>query len=176
MFREGDFIVSRDRAASVSHVGYSLPLGSRVRMRPRSMAIFYAWSPAEAQAFLDQADPPLTASQRAAIETNIAFVREYGFAVHVQNPSAPAEEWAIEIMQGDDAEPRVVLLNRLMAGESYSLSSLVAPVFDARGRVEFVLGLMGFNRTMTGAEIAAVGGQLQAACARIGHFMSDRAA
>jgi DNA-binding IclR family transcriptional regulator len=176
MFREGDFIVSRERAASVSHVGNSLPLGSRVRMRPRSMAIFYAWSPAEAQAFLDQADPPLTASQRAAIETNIAFVREHGFAVHVQNPSAPAEEWAIEVMQGDDAEPRVVLLNRLIAAESYSLSSLVAPVFDARGRVEFVLGLMGFNRTMTGAEIAAVGGQLKAACARIGHFMSDRAA
>jgi DNA-binding IclR family transcriptional regulator len=174
MFQEGDFIVSRERAASVSHVGYSLPLGTRVKMRPRSIGIFFAWLPAEAQAFLDKADPPLTVSQRAAIEANIAFVREHGFNVHVQNPSAPAEEWAIEIMQGDGSEPRVVLLNRLVADVSYSLSSIVAPVFDARGRVEFVLGLMGFNRAMTGAEIAVAGDRLKAACARIGDFMSGR--
>ncbi len=174
MFQEGEFIVSRERAASVSHVGYSLPLGTRIKMRPRSIAIFYAWSPAEAKAFLDKADPPLNQPQRAAIEANLAFVREHGFSVHVQNPTTPAEEWGIEIVQGDDVEPRVVLLNRLVAEESYSLSSIVAPVFDARGRVEFVIGLMGFNRTMTGAEIVVAGHQVKAACARIGDFMSGR--
>jgi DNA-binding IclR family transcriptional regulator len=175
MFQEGDFIVSRERAASVSHVGYSLPVGTRIKMRPRSIAIFYAWSPTEAQAFLDAADPPLTPQQRTAIEANLAFVREHGFNVHVHNPTAPSDDWGIEIMPGDDSEPRVVLLNRLVAGEAYALSSIVAPVFDARGRVEFVLGLMGFNRAMTGTEIAAAADRLKAACARINDFMTGHA-
>jgi predicted TIM-barrel fold metal-dependent hydrolase len=149
-------------------------VGSRIRLQPRSIAIFYAWSPAEAKAFLDQANPPLTAPQRAAIEANIAFVREHGFSVHVQNPAAPASDWGIEITPGDDPGLRVVLLNRLVADQSYAISSIVAPVFDARGRVEFVLGLMGFNRAMTGDEIAAAAERLKAACARIGNFMADR--
>ena len=174
MFHEGEFIVSRERAASVSHVGYSLPLGTRIKMRPRSIAIFYAWSPAEAQAILDKADPPLTPQQRGTIEGTLAFVREHGFSVHVRNPSARSEEWLIEGMQGDGGDPPTLLLNRLELAESYALSSIVAPVFDARGRVEFVIGLMGFNRAMTGAEIAAAGEQLKAACARIGGFMTAR--
>ena len=175
MFHEGGYIVSRERAASVSHVGYSLPLGTRIRMRPRAIAIFYAWSQPEAQAILDGAEPPLTPPQRAAIEANLAFVREHGFTVHVRNPAVRQEEWSVEGVQGDDGEPPTVLLSRLVGDEAYALSSIVAPVFDARGRVEFVLGLMGFNRAMTGTEIAGVAEDLKAACARIGDFMTGRA-
>ena len=175
MFLEGEFIVSRERASSVSHVGYSLPLGTRIKMRPRAIAIFYAWSPAEATAILDRADPPLTPPQRAAIEANIAFVREHGFNVHIHNPSYRPEDWPTERSPGEEGEFPALLLDRLEAGESYALSSIVAPVFDARGRVEFVIGLMGFNRAMTGAEVAAAGAQLKAACARIGDFMTGRA-
>ena len=176
MFLEGEFIVSRERAASVSHVGYSLPLGTRIRMRPRSIAIFLAWSPAEARAVLDKADPPLTAAQRGAIEANIAFVREHGFNVHIRNPAYQPEEFALEPLADAEGDPPFVLIERLEPDESYLLSSIVAPVFDARGRVEFVIGLMGFNRAITGREIAASGEQLKAACARISEFSKGRGA
>jgi len=43
-FLEGDTIVSRERAASISHVGYSIPLGTRVRLLPRSLPTFFSWS------------------------------------------------------------------------------------------------------------------------------------
>jgi DNA-binding IclR family transcriptional regulator len=173
-FLEGDAIVSRERAASVSHVGYSIPLGTRVKLRPRSMSVFYAWSPAEAAALLDAADPPVSPEQREAAEASMAFARQNGFLVHVRTDTA-VDPSALDMAFGaDDANFPVGLLTSLSPGTVYALSSVNAPVFDGDGNVAFVLGLMGFDRSMTGAEIAAVAERLRGACDRVGSFISGR--
>ena len=173
MFIEGDSIVSRERAASVSHVGYSLPIGTRIRLRPRSMPVFFASAPAEAAAFLDQSGA--TPAQRELAESIMAFVRAHGFTVLVRTIAAEAEPDA-PMVPSEDGDFPVVTLDRIAPGETYALSSLTAPVFDARGRVEFVLGLMGFHGTMTGEQILAAGTQLRQACDRIGDFLSGKSA
>lgn len=171
MFLEGDSIVSRERAASVSHVGYSLPVGTRIRLRPRSMPVFFASAPAEAATYLDQSGA--TAAQRALAESVMAFVRAHGFSVLVGTIAGEAESDAATVSSEDSDFP-VVTLDRIAPRETYALSSLTAPVFDARGRVEFVLGLMGFHGTRTGEQILAAGAQLRQACDRIGDFLAGK--
>ena len=173
MFIEGDSIVSRERAASVSHVGYSLPIGTRIRLRPRSMPVFFAFAPVEAAAFLEQAGA--TTAQREQAESVMDFVRTNGFSVLVRTIAAEAEPDA-PMVPSEDGEFPVLTLDRIAPGEVYALSSLTAPVFDARGRVEFVMGLMGFHGTMTGEQILAAGAQLRQACNRIGDFLSGKVA
>jgi len=171
MFIEADSIVSRERAASASHVGYSLPVGTRIRLRPRSMPVFFASAPAEAAAFLDEA--AATPAQRSVAEAVMAFVRMHGFSVLVRTLGAEAEPDAPTV-SGEDGDFPVVTVDHVAPGETYALSSLTAPVFDARGRVEFVVGLMGFHGTMTGEQIFAAGAQLRQACNRIGDFLSGK--
>ncbi|MBW8785339.1 MAG: helix-turn-helix domain-containing protein [Novosphingobium sp.] len=170
LFLEGETIVSRERAASVSHVGYSLPLGTKVPLRPRSMPSFFAWSPREAAAKLDAADPPVAPAERQRIEAVMAFARANGYTVHVRS-GAGGEDHAYMPGQ-NDAELPMTQLTELMPGERYALSSINSPVFGASGKIEFLIGMMGFNRSMTGEEIAAAAERLKAACARIGAFLA----
>jgi len=170
-FLEGDSIVSRERAASVSHIGYSIPLGTRVPLRPRSMAVFYAWSPIEAQSLLANAQPPVSAEQRAVVEACMAFAREHRYSIHVQNDGQLNGE---QVFAGDDSDFKVSLLTSLAPDQSYPLASITAPVFDAAGKVAFVMGLMGFDRSMSGVEIAAVAEQLRSTCQRIAGFIAGR--
>src|SRR5580693_418785 len=73
-FRDGDDIVVRDRAASVSHVGWSVPVGTRLKLRPPFAAIFYAWAPrSEAEAWLDAYQPPPTPAHRIEMFKGMAF-------------------------------------------------------------------------------------------------------
>ena len=76
----------------------------------------------------------------------------------------------------DSAEMPVVLTTAIIPGENYEATSITAPVFNDKGRVEFVLGLMGFNRVMSGAELLHVAGELRAACGRISGFLAGKIA
>lgn len=172
-FLEGDTICSRERAASVSHVGYSIPVGTRVKLRPRGLSTFFAWSPAEAKARLEAFKPPVTAEQRATFEGSMAFAREHGFNVHIRRRQAghvPVEP-AFDV---EDADFPVSLASELTPNAHYGLSSVTAPVFDGDGKVAFVMGLMGFHGEMTGAEIIEVGKTLKAACDRITSFIAGK--
>src|SRR5438105_494120 len=65
-FREGDDVVVRERAASVSNLGWSPPLGTRLPLRAPFAGIFFAWSPkTEVDAWLAGHDPPVSAELRA---------------------------------------------------------------------------------------------------------------
>lgn len=171
-FLEGDTIVSRERAASISHLGFSLPLGSRVKLMPRSVPVFFAWSPDEAESWLARCDPPLDDGQRAAIMGGMAFAREHGFAALMRtdlgdgNPDAAAFE-----VLGETSDRPIAILTAMLPEKRYALSSLTAPVFNASGKVEFVVGLMGFTRALTGAQAFDTATALRAACGRIGAFL-----
>lgn len=170
-FLEGDTIVSRERAASISHVGYSLPLGTRIRLMPRSLPTFFSWHPEEARARIDRAEPPISSAQREAIEAAMGFVRENGFGVMTRTDDLGREPDSLEAFGGEADRP-VAILGAIDKSESYVVSAIVAPVFNAAGRIEFVLSLMGFSRPMSGAQIFDAAESLAAASKRIGAFLS----
>lgn len=162
---EGDSILVRERASSISHVGISVPLGTRIRLRVSSAPIFYAWAPRE------ELEPWLascqaTPEQRDALEQGMEFARNHGFVIlvgEIPNQSAPSAEAVF----GRNMEAPVQPILELKPRQNYSVASLLAPIFDGEGRVAFAMGLHGFDRSMTGAEAAEIAGRLRATCDRI---------
>lgn len=173
VFLEGESIVIRERAASVSHVGYSAPLGTRAKLRSPFAAAFFAWAPEDADEWLDRESPPPTAEQRDALKESMDFGRQHGFLAFLRNPAIVNADRAAEQVFGTEAaEFPVQLAKRLLPDEQYPLVSITAPVFERGGKVAFVIGLMGVNRRMTGGEVSHIAEELKEACDRISGFIS----
>jgi DNA-binding IclR family transcriptional regulator len=173
VFLEGDSIVIRERAASVSHVGYSAPLGTRAKLRSPFAAAFFAWSPEDADEWLDRETPRPTAEQREALKESMDFGREHGFLAYLRNPAvANTERAAEQVFGAESAEFPVQLAKRLVPDEQYPLMSITAPVFEHEGKVAFVIGLMGVNRRLSGKEVSNIADELKGACGRISSFIA----
>jgi DNA-binding IclR family transcriptional regulator len=174
-FLEGDTVHLRDRAASVSHVGYPVPLGNRHAL-PRTLApIFYAGSRRDALQWFTA--KPGNPGHRAEFEATLDFVAERGFIVIVFKPgyvSQASDDAAVLDNKAYD-EP-VEALSALNPDESYRIAAAFAPIFDERGDVSFALGTAGFFGTRTGTEIEEIGQRLRSACDRITSFISGRPA
>lgn len=170
--REGATAVVRERAASVSHVGYSVPLGARLRLHTAFVGIHFAWVADGVGEWLKVADPVPTEAELEDMRRGMAFVREYGFQALVRNPTAPGNDRTEQFFGGEALDTPILLATAIEPDGRYDLTSLVAPVFAADGRIEFVMGLMGFNRVMSGTELFAAADKLKAACARIGAFIA----
>jgi DNA-binding IclR family transcriptional regulator len=174
-FRDRDDIVVRERAASVSHLGYSTPQGARMKLRAPFSAIFYAWSPlSKAEAWLDAATPPATPEHRAIMLKNMAFVRDHGFAFRVSNPNFRSDKPPEQAFEEQRTDFPARSPGELNPEELYAFISVTAPVFDAHGQVAFVLGLLGFTRQASGAEIERIGRRLREACDRITRFIGGK--
>jgi DNA-binding IclR family transcriptional regulator len=175
IFREGDEAIVRARAAAISHLGWSSPQGARMLLRAPFTAIYYAWSPkAEADAWLAQAVPAPTTEQRGAMFEAMAFAREHGFCFFVRNPRVPELAEAPELaFSGERSEFPVVMPSDIRPSQDYRLASVIAPVFDDRRQVAFVLGLA-FADRMPGSRIEKIGRRLCEACGRITSFMAGR--
>ncbi len=175
-FREGEDIVVRDRAASASHVGWSTPTGARLKLRAPFGSIFYAWRPeAEAKAWLDAAEPPATPEHRESMLQGMRFLREHGYSVHTRNPRAVgAERPPEQVFREESSIFPAVLLPKLEDGVDYPLISIIAPVFELRGQIAFVLGLSGFTGVTQGTEIKRIAQRLTSACARISTFITGQ--
>jgi DNA-binding IclR family transcriptional regulator len=164
-FLEGDMIHVRERAASVSHVGVSVPVGSRIRLRASAAPIFYAWSPQpQIDAWALQLDP----EQRDVLEKGLGFARRYGFYIQVDDVTPRGFAPAAQLLdEAAFANSPVKVVTELKPGDSYPIATVLAPVFDAEGKVAFAMGLHGFERDMKGAQVAEIAGRLRAACDRI---------
>ena len=178
-FLEGDEMHLRDRAASLSHVGYPVPLGTRMKLHWTQAITFFARSPKEADAWLDRADPKPGAEQIALFEKGMEFVREHGFIVHVRKPGFTMtldnpESEHFTPPEGDDIP--VTPQFDLQADKHYPLAAIIAPVFDAKGRVPFSFVMAGFHSAMTGEDALYAGNRLKQACDRISAFVSGRTA
>ncbi len=175
-FREGEDIIVRDRAASGSHIGWSAPAGARLKLRAPFGSIFYAWRPpAEAQAWLDAGDPPPTPEHRESMMQGMRFLRENGYSAHVRNPEATRFDLPPEqVFREESTVFPTSLLPAIQDDALYSLVSIIAPIFELRGQIAFVLGLTGFTGTRKGAEIRQIGQDLVAACARISSFITGQ--
>lgn len=173
VFLEGDSIVIRERAASVSHVGYSAPLGTRAKLRSPFAAAFFAWSPQDAGEWLDRENPPPTAEQREALTESMDFGRKHGFLAFLRNPAVANPERAAEQVFGaEGGDFPVLLAKELLPAEQYPLISITAPVFERAGKVAFVIGLMGVNRRLGGGEVLQIAEELKGACGRISGFIA----
>ena len=172
-FLEGDVVTVRERTASVSHVGYSAPLGTRVKARPRSVAAFFAWDdPRAADGWLAALSPPASAEEMGAMHAAMAFARKEGFLLMVRGGD-PARAYQPEVLGDGSGGQPVALMAGLEDGATHLVASLLAPVFTAPGKVAFVIGLMGFDRAMSAGEIRAIAARLREACGRVSGYLGS---
>jgi DNA-binding IclR family transcriptional regulator len=171
-FLEGDTVHLRDRAASVSHVGYPVPLGNRHAL-PRTLApVFHAGSRREALHWYTA--KALAPEQRAAFEATLDFAADRGFTVIVFRPGYVNHANDLPVLDSRSYDEPVEALSALDANENYRIAALFAPIFDVRGDVSFALGMAGFGGSRTGAEIEQAGRRLREACNRVSTFLSGR--
>ena len=163
LFREGDKLVIRERAASVNHLGV---LANRTYRKPHpiypSGHIFQLpLSEAEYEAFLDSMTPPLTEESRNELRTNIAFVRKHGFSVRLS--TVPPDE-------ADSYGPSS-FLTEVQPDKEYDVNHFLAPVVNDQEEVAFTLSLFGFQNPLTGREVLHAGRLLHETCQRISTFI-----
>jgi DNA-binding IclR family transcriptional regulator len=170
-FREGRDAVVRERASAVSHLGFSVPRGTRLPLLPQFEGTFFVWSsPAAIKAWIDDLDPPPSESQRAALDHSISFVRQHGFfcAQRVVQKVDPSTQWVFDSVY--EQAPMLPIFD-LEDGASYELAWVIAPVFNADREVAFVIGVQGFNGQYTGAKVISIGQRVREACDRITSFI-----
>jgi len=174
-FLEGDMMQLRDRAASASHVAYPVPLGIKMKLRSAQAVIYYAWSQSDAEAWLARAEPPPSPDKTALMFESMAFARAHGFVVLVRNPGVVFGEPNDELLSSADTDDLpVVPVATVDPASPYPVAALMAPVFDAKGKVSFTLVMAGFHAPMTGTQALEAGEKLRAACERISGFVGGR--
>lgn len=173
-FLEGDTIHLRERAASLSHVGYPVPMGTRMPIRWVQAISYFARSPREAEAWITRQEPPLGSSQIEQIHKGMAFVREHGFIAHMRRPGTAQDEPAG--MRAANEDPPIVPETDLLDDKVYPLVAIMAPIYDSRDRVTISLVVAGFHHAVTGAEVRFAGRRLAEACERISRFLTGRPA
>lgn len=169
-FLEGDVIHLRERADSMSHVGYPVPLGTRMPMRWIQATSYFARSPREAESWAARTDPPLSEDQLGLFHSGLEFVRENGFMAMLRRP----DEISAGIRAGTE-DPPVLPLITIEPERTYPLMAVMAPIYDSRNRVTIALVMAGFHNAMTGTMVEAAGRKLADACERISGFLSGRA-
>ena len=174
-FLEGDTIHLRDRAASLSHVGYPVPLGTRMKLRTPQAVAYYAWEPKDAEAWLDTVEPKPSLERRELMFQAMTFARQHGFVVLLRRPGfdLSGENYDRAIGMETDDIP-VAPVAAIDSASTYAVGAIMAPIFDERGKVNFCLLLAGFHEAMTGERVMAAGQRLRAACERISSFVAGR--
>jgi DNA-binding IclR family transcriptional regulator len=168
-FLEGDVIHLRERAASLSHIGYPVPLGTRMPLRWIQATVYYARAPRDAEAWIARADPVVAEDQLAQFRAGMEFVRSQGFIALVRRPGA--DEAGI---RSGTEDPPVIPQVDIQADRVYPLMAVMAPIYDARNRVMMALVMAGFDGVMNGTAVNHAGQRLAAACERISGFLSGR--
>ena len=176
-FLEGDTVHLRDRAASVSHVGYPIPLGTRMTLRSAQAIPFYAGAPKDAEAWLARTSPKPTEDEAALMFQAMEFTRQHGFAALVRRSGTL--DWLNRqddsfVPPSDSEDLPVKPIVDIAPGRQHPVAALLAPVTDGAGKVQFMLVMAGFNAPMSGEQVMAAGERLASACRRISAFLSAR--
>lgn len=172
---DGDMLHLRDRAASISHVGYPVPLGTQMKLRSAQAIAFFARAPQDAETWLATTNPPPTPERRELMMAAMAFVREHGFSVLVRRPGYDVVEQVTPQNTGADSdELPVIPIASVDPQQHYAAAALMAPIYDGKGKVSFALVMAGFHAAMTGEQVMATGARLREACDRISNFVAGR--
>ena len=172
-FREDKDVVIRERASAVSHLGFSMPRGTRLPLLPQFAGNFFTWSaPAEVKAWLDELDPPPSDSQRVALDTGVAFVRKYGFLCAERNPREGVDDHSTRwLFENAYADAPLLPIFEIQPDARYKLAWLNAPVFNADRSVAFVMGVQGFSGEFSGTKILSIGQRVRESCDRVTSFI-----
>jgi DNA-binding IclR family transcriptional regulator len=173
VFRDGKDIVVRERATSRSNLGFTLPSGGRLPLRPPFGGIFFAAAPqVVVEQWFERLDPPGLPDQWSIMTQGLAFVREHGFQFTIRTMREQPADMSSDWLFVEQVEDRPILLaTSLDPQASYQIASVTAPIFGAQDKVAFVLALVGFNGVYNGGQVAAIGMQLREAAARISEFL-----
>lgn len=170
-FLEGDTLHLRDRATSMSHVAYPVPLGTRMPMRSAQAPAFFAHTPHEVEGWLRRTSVAPSPDRLDLMTQAMDFVRQHGFLVLVRKPGADLTgAFTPDGVGLDTDELPVIPVAELGDDQIYPVGALMSPVLDADRRVSFCLLMAGFNNVMSGAQIMEAGRSLQTACSRISQF------
>jgi DNA-binding IclR family transcriptional regulator len=174
VFREGNEIIVRERAASRSNLGWSVPRGTRLPLKPPAGTNWVSWSPqADADAFIDSTLPGVSKEYREELHAGIRLTRELGFQIILRTSDEQRGSigW---LFDEPDAVAGISVATSLDEAETYPLASLAAPVFDAQKHVAFVLVLSGLGGSYSGAQIMQIGNRLRDAGHRLTDFLAGR--
>jgi DNA-binding IclR family transcriptional regulator len=169
-FLEGDVLHLRDRATSLSHVSYPIPLGSRRPLRAAQAAAFFAHVPGDAEAWMKRTDTALSPELRAGLFKTMEFVVANGFLVLVRKSGVDLNNAMSPEGLTGNSDDMVLAVTDVEPAQIYSVAALMAPVLDAGGRASFCLLMAGFAAPLSGAQITDAGARLKAACDRIAQF------
>lgn len=169
-FLEGDWLHLRDRAASLSHVSWPVPLGTRMPLRSVQAPAYFAHNPIELEAWLTRTDAPPSPERRKLIEEGMQFVRTHGFMPMLRIRATDLAQSSSDQLGIHTDDLPVAPLPHVDPEAAYPVAALMAPVLDAAGRAGFCLLLAGFGSALSGARIMEIGEQLHEACIRIAQF------
>lgn len=172
-FREGKDVVIRERASAVSHLGFSMPRGTRLPLLPQFAGNFFVWSPpAEVKAWLDELEPSPSESQRTALDKGIAFVRKYGFLCAERNFREGFDQSSTQwLFENAYADAPILPIFEINPDKRYKLAWLNAPIFNPDRSVAFVMGVQGFSGEYSGTKVLSIGQRVRDACDRITSFI-----
>jgi DNA-binding IclR family transcriptional regulator len=172
IYRDGYQAIVKERAISVSHIGWPVPLPeAKHPLDPPLGSMFFAWeNEATVEKWLERAKTPFSLAYRKELKQRMEITRERGYFFGIRKVKKMDEGIAKSL------QFRVELSDYLMGEadpkQEYNLAMVGAPVLDARGRVAFLLILLGFNRAVAGKFVIEAGTALRAACDRIAQFGS----
>lgn len=170
---EGGKCVVRERSASASHVGFVARIGTTLRFRAHLAALFFAKTPDLAESWLAGFSPDVkvVAAERAVMETGIAFFQRYGFIALMFNQDAMVGKLSLESSFDGDIEGLPVYITpSIDEDRTYDLSSIICPVYNETGNVDFIVSLFGYRGSLSGTELLSLGLEVQTTCARISAF------
>jgi DNA-binding IclR family transcriptional regulator len=169
-FLEGDWLHLRDRASSLSHVSWPVPLGTRMPLRSVQAPAYFAHSTADLDAWLARTDYPPSAERRQMMDQGMEFVRANGFMAMLRTRATDLAGSSSDQLGLHTDDLPVAPLPQVDRNAVYPVAALMAPVLDGAGRANFCLLLAGFGSALSGARILEIGEQLHQACARIARF------
>ncbi|QZP09058.1 helix-turn-helix domain-containing protein [Caenibius sp. WL] len=172
-FLDGEKVIVRERAVALSHVAWSAPGKPVLSLTAPLGNLFLAWDEAQVDDWLNGANPALGAEARVVLRKSLEFVRQHRYAFGVRKVPLDGSERALELQA--QVGKTDYALTEIDPAADYNLAYVAAPVFRQPDQVAFGLSLVGFDKPLKGAAVAAMGAKLRTVCDRLGDFLAGRA-
>jgi DNA-binding IclR family transcriptional regulator len=165
----------------------ALQTGQRLPLRPPFGGVHVAWAPVADQARWLANHGAEGTFDAAAYERVFEVIRERGFSIALELDPRTQVSRALQGFSGDETLDSVgaaltgvldtlefeeYYVVRIDEDAEYRIRHLAAPVFDAAGRVPFVITLVGLGRAVTGAAINAMAKDVLDATAKVSRMIS----
>lgn len=174
-FLEDGVVQLRDRAASATHLGYPVPLGTRFALHESLAPVFFHDEARGMEAWLRSTDFHPSDAQKEAFRGAARFVREHGFIVIERLAGFGADFMQFdETVAASTRDMPIQPLSALDPDRAYAIAAIMAPIRDEKDRVTFALGMTGLYNFQAAERIEQAGKELRAACDRISAFVSGR--